>query len=66
MQMDGILLVGWSLLVLFGPIVTIALSKRSIGTAKAIWILVVAVTSWFGVLAYFMMMNRSTPTGNPS
>ena len=60
--MDSILLVGWVLLVFIGPILTIALSRKS----KAIWLLVVAVTSWIGVLAYHLLVNRSSPASDHS
>lgn len=59
MQMDGILLVGWVVLVFLAPIVTIGLNARSAGTTKAAWMVVVAVTSWLGVLAYFLLIGRS-------
>lgn len=66
MQMDSILLVGWVLLVFIGPILTIALSRKSVGASKAIWLLVVAVTSWIGVLAYHLLVNRSSPASDHS
>lgn len=64
MQMDAILLVGWVLLVFIGPILTVGVSRKSIGASKAIWMLVVAVTSWIGVLAYYLVVNRSTRRGD--